>query len=188
MDNTDTNFIPGLITGEMIAPGAVTQRHLYPGNSNIGDLYYGKDGVRFSELTIGTSGQVLTVTSGVPTWQTVSSSPTLNNPTINGSLQGVIALTGTTPNIDLTAQANIFTLLLTGDTTFTATSNTKKIFMVEVQQDASTAYTTTWFSGITWVTSGGTAPTMTSTLSGYTTFGFRCTALNTYLGYLIGSN
>jgi hypothetical protein len=60
------------ITQESIVPGAIKQRHLVASPTRIGDLYYGKDGNSFTNLGIGTEGQVLTVSSGVPSWQTVS--------------------------------------------------------------------------------------------------------------------
>lgn len=112
----------------------------------------------------------------------------LSNPLISGSAQSTIALSGTTPTIDLTGLANIWTLTLTGNTTFSCTTGTGKVFMVEVKQGSGTTYTITWFAGITWLTSGGTAPVQTAVSNGYTTYGFRCTGTNTYLGYLVGTN
>lgn len=129
---------------------------------------------------------------GTTAAQTISSktinSSILNKPTINASVQGVSALTGTTPTIDCSV-ANIFTITLSGNTTFSISNATSgQVFMVEAQQGSGTSYTNTWFSGITWVTVGAGAPSQTGVSSGYTTYGFRCTASNTYLGYLIGTN
>lgn len=205
---SDNNFALGkvalLIGQQNILPQAIKNRHLGEPNSYI---YSGlaanrpTTGVKLTSAGLGcsiyfsTDTNVLNIWNGTA-WQqfsTTNLSPTLtnailNNPTINGSLQGVQTLTGTTPNIDLTGAYNIFTLTMSGNTTWTATTNTGKVFMVEVKQGAGTTYTNTWFAGITWVTSGATAPVQTATSNGYTTYGFRCTGANTYLGYLVGTN
>jgi len=107
-------------------------------------------------------------------------------PTFVGTIQtvtamGAQALDGST--------ANIFTRTLASSETFTQSNfSAGQCFMVEVTQGSGTSYTVTWFSGITWVTSGGTAPTQTTVSNGKTTYGFRCTGTNTFLGYLIGTN
>lgn len=95
---------------------------------------------------------------------------------------------GTTPTLDLST-ARIFNGTLSGNTTF-AVSNVPigRVFIVEVKQGAGTAYTNTWFSGITWVTAGATAPVQTAVSNGYTTYAFRCTAAGAYLGFLVGTN
>lgn len=107
-------------------------------------------------------------------------------PTFVGTIQtvtamGAQALDGST--------ANVFTRTLAGSETFTQSNfSTGQCFMVEVKQGSGTTFTVTWFSGITWVTSGATAPVQTTTTNGFTTYGFRCTGSNTFLGYLIGTN
>ncbi len=119
---------------------------------------------------------------------TISGNPTITKPTINGSVQGVSALSGTTPTLNCVSD-NVFTITLSGNTTFAVSNVTAgQVFMVEVQQGSGTTYTNTWFSGITWVTSGASAPIQTSVSNGITTYGFRCTGSNTYLGYLVGTN
>lgn len=60
--------------------------------------------------------------------------------------------------------------------------------MVIVKQGSGTTYVNTWFSGVTWVTAGATAPTQTTVTNGYTTYGFICTGASAYLGFLVGSN
>lgn len=112
----------------------------------------------------------------------------MNKPTINGSVQGISAVSGTTPTLDLSS-ANIFTITLSGNTTFAiSNASTGQVFMVEAKQGSGTTYTNTWFSTVTWVTAGGTAPVETTVSNGYTTYGFRVTGSNTYLGYLVGTN
>lgn len=107
-------------------------------------------------------------------------------PTFVGTIQtvtamGAQALDGST--------ANVFTRTLAGSETFTQSNfSTGQCFMAEVKQGSGTSYTVTWFAGVTWVTSGGTAPVQTTISNGYTTYGFRCTGSNTFLGYLIGTN
>lgn len=116
------------------------------------------------------------------------SSKVLTKPTINGSVQGVTTLSGTTPTMDLSV-ANVFAITLSGNTTYSISNvTTGQVFMVEVKQGSGTTYTNTWFSTVTWVTGGATAPVETTTSNGYTTYGFRCTGTNTYLGYLIGTS
>lgn len=116
------------------------------------------------------------------------SNKTLTKPIINGSVHGISGVSGTSPTLDCSA-ANIFTITLSGNTAF-AISNVSvgQVFLVEVKQGSGTTYTNTWFSTVTWVTSGATAPVQTTTSNGYTVYGFRCTGSNTYLGYLVGTN
>ena len=105
-----------------------------------------------------------------------------------GTAKPVTTLSGTTPTIDLST-ADIFTITLSGNTTFSiSNASVGQVFMVEVKQGSGTTYTNTWFSTVTWVTSGGTAPVETTTSNGYTTYGFRVTGAGTYLGYLVGTN
>lgn len=54
-----------------IVPNAIVQSHLNPYSPSKGDLYYGKDGVRFERLGAGSTGQVLQISNGVPTWGSV---------------------------------------------------------------------------------------------------------------------
>ena len=160
-----------------IAPGAITQPTLVAGGNFKGDIYYGMDGVRFSRLPIGASAQVLTVASGVPSWSTLAR-----------QVPRLSTLSTTTPTID-TSIAEIFTITLTGSTTYSITKAVAgKVFIVEVQQGSGTTYTNTWFSGITWITSGATAPVQTTTSSGYTSYGFIAHSASTFTGYLVGQS
>lgn len=65
--SSQQNFFP-LIFQQNIAPGVIKQQHLLPSPTRAGDLYYGKDGVNFSNLKIGSTGQILMVIAGVPAW------------------------------------------------------------------------------------------------------------------------
>ena len=61
-------------------------------------------------------------------------------------------------------------------------------FIIEIIKDNSaTVRTITWMDTVTWITSGGTEPTFTTTANGMTTYGFRVTATDAYEGYLVGS-
>lgn len=148
-----------------------------------------------SDITIGTT----TVTSGTNTRVLFNNAGVVGQYTISGT--GSVAMTtkptfvGTIQTVTaMAAQAldgntgNVFTRTLGTNETFTQSNfSTGQFFIVEVKQGSGTTYTVTWFSGITWVTSGATAPVQTTTTNGYTTYGFRCTGSNTFLGYLVGT-
>lgn len=101
---------------------------------------------------------------------TQSGAETLTNKTLSGPRSSMAqyidktvtnaAATGTV-TLDL-SQADVFNLTLSGNTTL-AISNAPALsgetfaIVVRVSQGA-TAFALTWFSGITWLTSGGTAP------------------------------
>jgi hypothetical protein len=100
-----------------------------------------------------------------------------NKPTFLGTIQtrtaiGALALDGST--------GNMFSKTIASPSTFTQSNfSTGQNFIFEVTG----AQTITWFSGITWITSGATAPTQAA----ITVYGFTCTAANTFLGYLVGT-
>lgn len=95
---------------------------------------------------------------------TPSGTSTLDNKTVKG-----VFIDKTTTNATATgtvtlnlATADVFNLTLSGNTTVALSniptlSNETFAFVVRVSQGG-TAYTLTWFSGITWLTTGGTAP------------------------------
>ncbi|MBU6501181.1 MAG: hypothetical protein KGI72_05140 [Patescibacteria group bacterium] len=58
------------ITQDALLPGIIKERHLVVGSgANKGDLIYSDANGGFTNLGIGTAGQVATVVGGVPTWQ-----------------------------------------------------------------------------------------------------------------------
>lgn len=108
-----------------------------------------------------------------------------SKPTFIGTIQTVTAMAAQALD---GSTGNVFTRTLAGSETFTQSNfSTGQFFIVEVTQGSGTTYTVTWFSGVTWVTSGAAAPTQTVTSNGITTYGFRCTGSNTFLGYLVGT-
>ena len=72
--------------------------------------------------------------------------------------------------------------------TFTvANATSSQPFIVSILQGATTVSTiTAWFATVRWA--GGTAPTLTATLSKRDTFGFIRTGADTYDGFVIGQN
>lgn len=106
-------------------------------------------------------------------------------PTFVGTIQTITAMGAQAIDGSL---GNIFTRTLAGNETFTQSNfSTGQPLLVTVKQGSGTTYTVTWFSGITWITSGGVAPTQTITSNGYTTYGFICTGASTFDGYVVGS-
>ena len=145
-------------------------------------------------ITAPASSATLTIPDGVTLTGPASSgtAATLGNAetftgakTFTKTIQTVTAMAAQALDGSL---GNVFTRTLAASETFTQSNfSTGQCFIVEVKQGSGTTYTVTWFSGITWVTSGATAPTQTTTTNGYTTYGFRCTGANTFLGYLVGT-
>lgn len=133
----------------------------------------------------GVSGSVATATT-TPAITLTLGAITPSKVTAIVTIQTVVAVAAQA--FDGTA-GNVFTRTLAASETFTQSGfTTGQCFMCEVKQGSGTAYTVTWWSGITWVTVGATAPVQTVVTNGYTTYGFRCTGSNTFLGYLVGTN
>lgn len=184
----DTNA-PGqtggiLITQDALLPGVVKNRHMGEPNSYI---FAGLDanrpttGVSLTSTGFGASTYFATDTGRIYLW--------------NGStwlpytpIRAATVLTGTTPILNLLTN-NSFAITMTNNLTFSVSNVlTGMFFIVEVTQGSGTSYTNTWFSGVTWVTSGGTAPVETTTSSGITTYGFKALTTTTFTGYLVGTN
>lgn len=82
-----------------ITPGAVTQGSLVSGGNQKGDIYYGMDGVRFLRLPVGSKGQILTISNGVPVWSSSIPIYANNAAAIAGGLGvGAIYRTGADPD------------------------------------------------------------------------------------------
>lgn len=167
-----------LVSQDMVLPGAIKPRHLAKTETlPEGATYYVDENGNFAQLGVGTSGQVLSSDGTLPEWTTPSIAPT------------VVALSGTTPTINCTSPNQIFTITLSGNTTYSISNVTAPwVFMVEVKQGSGTTWTNTWFSTVTWVTPGATAPVQTTTSNGYTVYGFRALTASTFLGFNVGTN
>lgn len=152
-------------------------------------------------ITVPISTGVTGLGSGVATWAATPSSSNLasaltdetgsgvavfnDKPTFKGTIQTITAVAAQAFD---GSTGNMFTRTLAASETFTQSNfSTGQNFIVKVKQGSGTSYTVTWWSGITWITSGGTAPTQTTTSNGYTTYGFTCTGSNTFDGYLIAT-
>ena len=59
-------------------------------------------------------------------------------------------------------------------------------FMIRLVQDGSGSRTVTWWSGITWITSDGNAPTLKTAGGKVDTLGFLKTGANAFDGYIMG--
>lgn len=144
----------------------------------LGTTTLGSAAVLVSSLTASSA----VATDGSKNLVSVTNTGTGNNvlatkPTFIGTIQTItamaaLALDGST--------GNMFTKTIGTGSTFTQSNfSTGQNFVVTVTG----AFTITWFSGITWVTSGATAPTQAA----LTTYGFTCTGTNAFLGYLVGT-
>jgi len=114
-------------------------------------------------------------------------SPVINSPTFTKTIQTIVTATdGATVTFNLSL-GNIQQVTLGGNRTL-AVSNVSvgQCFILNLIQDATGGRTVTWFAGISWA--GGSAPTLTTTANKRDSFGFICTAANTYLGYIVGLN
>ncbi len=85
------------------------------------------------------------------------------------------------------AGGNKQTVTLGGNRTLAVSNvNVGQSFILRLLQDGAGSRTVTWFSTIKWA--GGTAPTLTATLSKADMFGFICTGSGTYDGFIVGQN
>lgn len=99
------------------------------------------------------------------------------------------AVSGASPSLDLNTSKSFALTLSANATLSVANVEVGDVFMIDVTQASSGGpYTLTHFSGITWMTSDGNAPTLPTTASKKITYGFKCVATDTYLGYLVGQN
>lgn len=185
----------GSITG--LGTGVATALAIAVGSAGAFVTFNGAGGTPSSiTLTNGTGLPIAGITglgTGVGTWLATPSSANLaaaitdetgtgklvfaSKPTFIGTVQtiaalGALAIDGST--------GSYFTKTIATGSTFTQSNfSTGQMFVVKV----SGAFTITWFSGITWLTSGATAPAQTA----LTSYGFVCTGSNTFDGYLVGT-
>ena len=175
-DKDELNFLDTAVAGTAVASKAVVLNATKDFNFGTGDI---------SATDITATGDVITdeikaVTADTPV--KVS----------NGTHQVPIAYTpagAATATLDV-SNSNIHRITCPSRNFTIAVSNETvgQIFLIEIVKDASvTERTITWMSTVTWITSGGTEPTFTTTANGMTTYGFRVTSADNYEGYLVGS-
>lgn len=104
--------------------------------------------------------------------------------------ENVSALTGTTPTADLST-ASVFTITLSGATTFTFTnppsSGTAQGFTIVATQNASSNYNITWPAAVKW--QFGAGPTVTTSANAVDIFTFFTPdGGTTYYGFVAGQN
>lgn len=112
---------------------------------------------------------------------------TLTKPTVNASIEWVVALTDwATVTADL-ATANMFTVTIAGNRTMVlSNASIWQIFNLRIQQDWTWSRTVTWFTTIK--RAGWSAPTLTTTAGKADSFIFVCTDSGTYDGFIVGQN
>lgn len=88
----------------------------------------------------------------------------------------------------LLAQANDHRIQMPAGNITIAVSNVTigQKFLVSITQDSVGVRTVTWFSTIRWV--DNSVPVLTTIANRRDTFGFICTGVNTYDGFIIGQN
>lgn len=92
---------------------------------------------------------------------------------------------GATIDFDL-EDGNVFTTTLAGNRTLSVSNEAvDQVFWLRIKQDATGTRVPTWWSGITWATYDGNAPTMTTTASKLDSIMFLVTGSGTYEGYVI---
>lgn len=115
---------------------------------------------------------------------------TLTKPTVQGSVQALTAVDGTsggTTTLNLAASNIHYITMPSGNTTI-ALSNvaTNQPFVIAITQDAVGSRTVTWFSTIRWP--NNVVPTLSTTASKRDIFGFICTGTGTYDGFVVAQN
>lgn len=91
-----------------------------------------------------------------------------------------------TTTFDIDANGSLQKVVLTASTAFALTISQDRPFVLLVEQGGIGSYTVSWFSTINW--SGGTPPTLTTTVGKTDAFGFIRTSSGNYLGYIVGLN
>lgn len=150
------------------------------GSDGTGDTYYRAADGTFTRLAVGSTGQIMTVAGGLPSWAS----------TVTQSEAWTDATDGATITFNLASGASSAKkqrVTLGGNRTLDLSNvGTGQAFILRLQQDATGSRTVTWFSTIRW--SGGSAPTLTTTANKADVFGFIQTGTGTYDGFIVGQN
>lgn len=140
--------------------------------------------------TIETDFNVLDAAAATKTGAETLTNKILTKPTLNASVQGVQYYTpgvGGTATLDLSL-GNIHKITMpVGNITIAISNGTVgQVFKIDITQDGTGSRTVTWFTTIKWA--GGSAPTLTTTLSKRDSFIFEVTGTGTYDGFVVGFN
>lgn len=97
MDTQKRGFLQ--ITQDALLPGIVKERHLVAGKGAKGDMVYGDAHGGFTNIAIGSTGQVLMVIGSIPSWQTYPQAGLATNRPSSGRFTGDMYLNTDTPSI-----------------------------------------------------------------------------------------
>ena len=134
-----------------------------------------------------TVGGVKTFSDGIKT-DTINEETANAGVTFKKTIQTINTATdGATVTFDL-AKGGIQRVTLGGNRVL-ALSNVSvgQCFVIDLIQDGTGSRTVTWFDTIKWQ-DGGTAPTLSTGAGKIDSFGFICTSVNNYQGYIVGQN
>ena len=165
--------------------------------SVIGDLIYGTTNATFStpgRLPIGSTNNVLTVASGLPSWAPINASnittgvlPVAQHPTTGLKLDQFTSLiTADTDGATITfnlALSNWHRVTLGGNRALAVSGGvTGQEFTIILDQDSVGYRVVSWFSGITWLCAPY-FPVLGTAIGHTDIFRFKQTAVGTYLGW-----
>ncbi len=136
--------------------------------------------LRYQLALIGSPYHALPTGGAQNIWGLKSFLDRIYIPSRYGLIQAATEAATTTFNI---RTSNFHKITLTASRIFAVTDvNVGQTFAVRVQQGGTGSYTVTWFSGITWLTSAGTAPTLQTAVGKVDLIVFVCTGAGTYDG------
>ena len=165
--------------------------------SVIGDLIYGTTSATFStpgRLPIGSTNNVLTVASGLPSWAPINASnittgvlPVAQHPTTGLKIdQSTSLMTLDTDGATITfnlALSNWHRVTLGGNRNLAVSGGTNgQDFTIVLDQDGVGNRVVSWFGGITWL-SAPYFPVLGTAVGHTDIFRFKQTAIATYLGW-----
>jgi hypothetical protein len=160
-----------------------------------GDMIDATTGGTAQRLAIGSSGELLAVSSGAPAWETLASAGVyaVAGGTLTGALvPSVSALTDGASIAVNASLGNVFTVTIAGNRTMAAPTNhtAGQTIQFHITQDGTGSRTISWASGASGYNFGaGSAPTLTTTAGDTDIVGFSYDATQgewCYLGSQLG--
>jgi hypothetical protein len=88
-------------TFESILPGGIRPQNLVPNPVAKGDIFFTGPNANFNRVGIGTTGQVLQVVGGVPTWGSAPLSGLATNRPVSGRFVGDMYINTDTPSLSV---------------------------------------------------------------------------------------